>query len=105
MLTLRRFHAWNGFVTRCRRQWMDREDTEARALSVDESDTLFFERAIRQYLTSGDPNSQRVKDMHEALQVKTLGLASLACSSLSKPARRGLGSYHEYGATVVSDET
>lgn len=38
-------------------------------MELEEADRLFFDRATSQYLTSGDPSSENIKNMREALQV------------------------------------
>lgn len=50
-------------------QWLEQDGTEPRVHSMEEADCLFFDRATRQYLTSGDPSSDLIKNMREALQV------------------------------------
>lgn len=50
-------------------QWLEQDGTEPQVHSMEEADCLFFDRATRQYLTSGDPSSDLIKNMREALQV------------------------------------
>lgn len=53
----------------CDCQWIDRSSREASPLSIEEADCAFFDRATKQYLTSGDPSSPDVRSMREAMKV------------------------------------
>lgn len=53
-------------------KWEEQEENKPRLcnLELEEADCLFFDRATSQYLNSGDPSSENIKNMREALQVR-----------------------------------
>lgn len=60
-------------------QWEEQDDgATPNQIELEEQDCLFFDRATNQYLTSGDPSSPQIKNMREALQVKTKSVRNRA---------------------------
>lgn len=53
-------------------KWEEQEENKPRLcnLELEEADCLFFDRATSQYLNSGDPSSENIKNMREALQAR-----------------------------------